>query len=277
MAQVSDLQTVAQGLDHPEGIALGPDGLLYAGGEAGQVYRIDPAGRTAEQVAGTGGFVLGLCLDARGLLYVCDAVKAAVLRVDPSTGEVETYCDSAGGAPLVCPNWPAFGPDGTLWFSDSGTEALGARDGRLVRVAPGGGDGEPVDLPPLDFPNGLCTDADGTVWLLESFTPRLSSYREGTLTPVADLPGVVPDGVALCADGSFVVACYYPYRLLHVTREGAVCTILDDETGIHCPMPTNVAFFGEGLRQLAVSSLGGSAITALDLGFAGAPLSYPTL
>ena len=30
----------ADGLDHPEGVTAGPDGTLYAGGEAGQIYRV---------------------------------------------------------------------------------------------------------------------------------------------------------------------------------------------------------------------------------------------
>lgn len=34
---IQDVKTLATGLDHPEGVALGPDGMLYAGGEAGQV------------------------------------------------------------------------------------------------------------------------------------------------------------------------------------------------------------------------------------------------
>jgi len=271
-----DLRTLVNGLDHPEGVALGPDQMLYAGGEAGQVYRIDPSAGAFEQVADTGGFVLGLCLDGQGRIYVCDSARAAILRIDPDTTRVDVYCESAGEAPLICPNWLAFAPNGDLWFSDSGREILAVREGRLLRVPPGGGPAEVAMLPPLHFPNGLAVAEDGTVYLLESFTPKLSSYRGAGLTTIAEFPGVVPDGVALCRDGSFIVACYYPYRLLQVTQSGAVTTLLDDETGIHCPMPTNVAFFGEGLRELAIASLGGTAITALDPGCEGAALSYPS-
>ena len=35
----------ASGLDHPECCAFDRDGNLWAGGEAGQLYRIDPAGK----------------------------------------------------------------------------------------------------------------------------------------------------------------------------------------------------------------------------------------
>jgi hypothetical protein len=35
--ELGALHVLATGLDHPEGITWGPDGRMYAGGEAGQV------------------------------------------------------------------------------------------------------------------------------------------------------------------------------------------------------------------------------------------------
>src|SRR6266550_8169656 len=124
---MSDVRTIASGLDHPEGVALGPDGLLYACGESGQVYRVDPASGSVEQIARSeGGSMIGLCLAAEGSIYVCDAARAAVLRVDQS-GAVETWCEAAGGKPLVCPNWPAFASDGSLYVSDFWPRGSGPR------------------------------------------------------------------------------------------------------------------------------------------------------
>ena len=94
MASVNDLRRLAEGLDHPEGVAVGADGMLYAGGEAGQIYRVDPSSGGFAQIASTGGFVLGLCLDAAGFIYACDAARAAIVRIDPGSGDVETFCDS---------------------------------------------------------------------------------------------------------------------------------------------------------------------------------------
>ncbi len=34
--------------DHAEGVAVAREGTLYAGGEAGQVYRISPDGKKSE-------------------------------------------------------------------------------------------------------------------------------------------------------------------------------------------------------------------------------------
>jgi gluconolactonase len=277
MADLADLYVIASGLDHPEGITTGPDGELYAGGEAGQVYRIDQTTATAAEIANTGGFVLGLCHDAAGMIYLCNMGEpSAVLRVDPATGAVDTWCHSAAGGPLETPNFAAFAPDGSLLVTDSGTEDMQIQNGRVIRVPPGGGDGEVLDLGPLHYPNGICVDADGTAYFLETLTPRLSRIVDGRAEVVAELPGTTPDGVALCADGGLVIACYYPFRLLYVPPRGdRVETILDDPVGIHIPMPTNASFYGDGLTRLAIGSLGGLVVKGIELGIAGAPLHYP--
>ena len=47
------LSVFAEGLDHPEGLAVHPDGSIWCGGEAGQIYRIGPMGTKVEEVART--------------------------------------------------------------------------------------------------------------------------------------------------------------------------------------------------------------------------------
>jgi hypothetical protein len=99
---------------------------------------------------------------------------------------------------------------------------------------------------------------------------------DGRVELIADLAGTSPDGVAICADGGYIVAVYYPFRLLYVPPEGGrVDLLLDDPSGIHIPMPTNVTFYDEGLAKLAIGSLGGMVVKGIDLGMAGAPLHYP--
>jgi gluconolactonase len=268
---VRDLRVVATGLDHPEGVALGPTGRLFAGGEAGQLYCVDPEDAVVEQIADLGGFVAGICLDAAGAVYACGGARGAIMRVGPD-GAIEAWCESAGGKPLREPNWAAFQEDGSLIFSDSGSEDV--PDGVVVRVPPGGGEGEVLDIGPLFFPNGLAVAADGAIYLVESLNPRLSVLRDGHLEEVCRLPGVVPDGVAIDASGSVLVSCYYPYRIYRVAGAGPEL-LIDDPLGTRMIMPTNVCYFGDGLTELAIAGLGGHSITALKLPTPGLPLRYP--
>jgi len=273
-----ELRTLADGLDHPEGITVGGDGKLWAGGEAGQIYRIDPDTASCEQVASTEGFVLGLCLDSVGRIYACDMGRLAVLRILPDSGEVEVYCDQAGGKALRAPNWLVFEEDGTLWFSDSGTDDPAAADGTLVRVPPGGGDGEVVETPPLKFPNGLALALDGSLFVIETYGPCVSVLADGALKTYAEIPRTVPDGLALDSDGGLLVSCFQPNRILRIPPGGGDPElVLDDWTGTILPTPTNLAFFGEHLSDLAIASLGGWAVKAVETPWRGQPLHYPVV
>jgi gluconolactonase len=39
---IDDIEIFADGLDHPECVAVHPDGSVWAGGEAGQIYKVSP-------------------------------------------------------------------------------------------------------------------------------------------------------------------------------------------------------------------------------------------
>ncbi len=71
------------GLDHPEAVAVHPDGSVWAGGEAGQIYRLAPDGSVAEEVANTGGFVLGIAFNPdASWLAAWDLKRQCVWRLD---------------------------------------------------------------------------------------------------------------------------------------------------------------------------------------------------
>jgi gluconolactonase len=276
--ELAALTVLADGLDHPEGIALGPDGMLYAGGEGGQLYVIDPVAGGFDEAAQTGGFLQGLCLDSAARVYACDVASGAVLRISPRDGSVERYCEAAGGRRLQTPNWPVFDADGTLWLSDSGTDDPSFTDGTLVRIPPDGGDGERLDLPPFRFANGLALSSDGALYVAESFLPGVSVLRDGRVELYVDLPGTVPDGLALDREGGLLISCYQPNRILRVPPGGGhPQVVLDDWSGAMLMTPTNICFFGAELRALAIASLGGWKVTGIDAPWPGQPLHYPSL
>src|SRR5262249_8658168 len=138
-----------------------------------------------------------------------------------------------------------------------------------------GGDAEALDVRPLAFANGLALLPDGDLVVHESFAHRMVAIRPGGVEEVARFGTAVPDGVAGTADGGFVVSMYYPYELYRIAPGDAPELLLHDAMGIAFPMPTNVCFYGDGLTTLAVASLGGQALSAVELNLVGAPLHYP--
>jgi gluconolactonase len=270
---------LAEGLDHPEGVAWDPLGRVIAGGEAGQVYSVSLDGHIAE-IATTGGFVLGLALDAEGRIYACDQNRHEVVRVDPAAGAVESYSSGTLDAPMRVPNYLAFAEDGTLYVTDSG--GWKEDSGLIYRVLPGG-ETEVWTRALHLFPNGCCLSIEGDALIVvESVVPGVSRVpirsdgSAGEPSLIAEVP-VVPDGVAFAADGTLYVSCYRPDRIYRIPLGGDPQILVEDPEGTLIAAPTNVAFGGENLELFFVASLARWHLAVAELGVAGAALRYPRL
>ena len=133
-------------------------------------------------------------------------------------------------------------------------------------------------LRPLHYSNGLALAPDGTLFIVESFTPRVVAVCNGSIHEYAELPGTVPDGLALDEQGGLIVSCFQPNRLLRVPPGGGDPEILlDDWTGQKLLTPTDVAFYGRDRRSLAIASLCGWRISTVDLPWRCMPLNYPSI
>src|SRR3954468_8602602 len=87
----------ADGLDHPECLAVHPDGSLYAGGEAGQIYRISADGKMVEQIASRGGLIRGIAISPdASWLAICDLRKQSLWRLDRNSGKLSELARGAG-------------------------------------------------------------------------------------------------------------------------------------------------------------------------------------
>lgn len=100
---MTEVEIFASGLDHPEGLAFDRDGVLWAGGEAGQIYRIDsngfqPDGASEVMVEGMG-YVNGLCFDGDGTLYIAESDSRRVVRLDGSVVAGEVGSRRTAGRP----------------------------------------------------------------------------------------------------------------------------------------------------------------------------------
>lgn len=280
LMQVSDFTPFADGLDHPEGVAWGPDGHVYAGGEAGQIYRVHPQTGAWTVMAQTGGFILGIAFDGSGNLYACDNGNDCVQKITPD-GTVSVYSSGAPDRPLRVPNYPAFDAQGNLYVSDSGGHHT--YDGCLFRIAPGGA-AQVISTEVNAFPNGLAVSPDGA-WLYVAMTNqsrviRVALHADGsTGTPetFVELPRTLPDGLAFDTEGNLYVSCYTPDRIYRVAPDGRAEVLIDDWESTTVANPTNIAFGGGDMRTLFLASLGRWHLTKVQMPVAGAKLFYPEL
>ena len=277
----TQLSVLVDGLDHPEGIACGPDGGVYAGGEAGQVYRVDIERAEFTEIANTGGFVLGMALDAVGNVYACDLVNKCVQKITPD-GDVRVYSTGPSSELMSVPNYPAFDRHGNLYVCDSG--GWKEDSGRIFKVPP---DGDAVvwDRSLKEFPNGLCIGPNGdSLYVAMSLNPPriaridiLPDGSAGSIETIVELPRAVPDGVAFDTDGNLYVACYRPDVIYRLSPEGSLDVLADDFEGTIMAAPTNIAFCGPDRDILLGANLGRWHITRYEVNQTGLRLHYPDL
>jgi gluconolactonase len=276
---LESLQTFAYGLDHPEGICVTPDGRIYVGGEAGQLYRVGDDG-TVEEVVSSGGFMLGLAADGEGRVYAIDSAAKCVWRIDPATSSVEAWARGPESRPFRTPNWGAFDAAGAYYLSDSGD--WGSGDGCIWRIAPGR-EPEVWTEASRNFPNGLALPPDGSrLYVLESLPGALVEVAirpdgsAGERTLLCDLDPAVPDGVSLTEDGAFYIACYRPDAVLRWHGDEGLSVVAEDPRGTVLAAPTNIVFTGPERDVVVVPNIGRWHLTRFRVGTRGIPPSYPS-
>lgn len=279
LMSIADFDVFVEGLDHPEGVACGPGGELYAGGEAGQIYRVWLDG-AFEQIGSTGGFVLGLCLDAGSNVYACDLAQHAVYRVTPD-GSATAYSNGTPERPMVSPNYPVFDAAGNLYVSDSGE--WNQNSGCIYIIRPGG-ETSIFTSDVTAFPNGLALHPSGShLYAVVSQLPGVvriaieADGRAGAIETMAELPHQVPDGIAFDADANLYISCYTPDIIYRLTPQGDLDVLASDWQSVVFATPTNITFCGPERTTMVVGSLSRWHLAKAEMPVAGAPLHYPSI
>ncbi len=167
--------------------------------------------------AATFNYTDGVCLDTAGNLYVTDLFNDVVRVINASTGIITTVCGSGGGgyggdggpataANLETPRGACLDAHGNIYIPDFGNHRI-----RKVTIATGlistyagngfggySGDGGPATLAQVSYPNGVCTDAAGNLYISDggNNTIRKVDANTGVITTVAGTssPGYWGDG-----------------------------------------------------------------------------------
>jgi len=225
-----------------------------------------------------------LAFDSQGNLYIADTLNHSIRRVDRSgvittvagTGEPGNSGDRGPGtaARLNSPAGVAIGFGDTLYIADTGNNRIRklAADGTISPYAGTGepryaGDGGPATSAPLNNPQGLAFDDEGSLYIADTFNNRVRKVDldgfittvagtgargfsgDGGFATVAELnlaTGSLTSGQALALDtqGNLFIADAENHRIRKVALNGVIATVAGNGHG---------GYSGDGARATSAT------------------------
>jgi len=266
----------AEGLDHPECIAVHPDGSLWAGGEAGQIYHITENGKKVEKVASTGGFILGIAFSPGAeWMAICDLGKNCMWRMDMNDYSLEKLIVT--NHKFNIPNYAVFDRKGNLYVSESGE--FKEKLGKVIKFDKNGS-GQVWSHELFEFANGMAMGKGEThLYIVSSFLPGVERIvinpdgSPGAREVYCTLPKTIPDGISFDDDENLYVSCYTPNSIYKVTPDRRITVFVEDWEAHTLSNPTNTAFGGKNFDQMFIANLGRWHITKIDVGVKGLKLA----
>ncbi len=322
------IRNVGTDLQRPECILAEPDGTLWTADARGGVMRIAPDGtqrliaqhpiegisqqkhRSAEDLVLGGTLPNGLAFDRDGNIIIANFGTDAI-ELMTRDGQSRTLYDRIDGQPLGKANFVLCDRKGRIWFTVTTRQVpwtrsinertadgyVGLIDERGIRIVADGFVGT----------NEIRFDANEEwLYVVETNARRISRLRatpEGKLRDreiygPSDLGGF-PDGFAFDAHGNLWITLVLNEKLVALTPEGDVLTLLDDgkpaalevyeaayargETtpelmgacrGDLAPMMASLTFGGPDLRTVYLGSLGGNTLPSFRSPVAGLPMAH---
>lgn len=264
----------AEGLDHPECIAVHIDGTIWAGGEGGQIYCISPDGTNVQEVCNTDGFILGIAFSPGcEWLAICDSAKKCVWKLDINNNKLTLFSEGADGHQFNIPNYAVFDSSGNLYVSESG--AFKAVKGKVLKFSPSG-DGHVWHEGPFNFANGMAMGkGENHIYVVSSWLPGVERIQinadgsAGERSIYCILPQTVPDGIAFDEFENLYISCYIPNAIYKVATDRTTTLLMEDWEAHTLSNPTNIAFGGVYSDQLFTANLGRWHLNKIDLGVKG--------
>lgn len=291
LLQPEDFRKIAVGIDRPEDVVVGRDGQVFAADHQCAVAQILPDG-SFRRMGPAGGAPNGINMDKDGRIIIAnfgiyDQAPGPLQRFDPVSGMHQTLVDEIAGRTLSSCNYPVIASDGTIWCTHSTwaptwPEALDGRSDGFVFALLTNGEVK-IAARELKFANGCCLDREerylyvnqtsaanvvrfvitgpGELGEAEPYGPPLGPLLSGPVDPDNLPPPAIlqhlgyTDGNGFDAEGNLWVTLPAANKIIAITPELEVVTIIHDPQGLIVNHPTNVTWGGEDLMDLYIGSI----------------------
>lgn len=281
------MKIIARDLGFPEGPVVMPDGsVAFVELRTGLISKVMPGGEKVV-VARPGGGPNGMALGPGGMLYVCnnggstwrqrdgewialghggaEYTGGRIEVIDPATGAVRVLYDQCDGRPLSSPNDIVFDAAGDFWFTDPGAVRRYDREHGAIYWARSDGSEIRRVIQRLNRPNGIGISPDGArLYSADTQTTRLWAWDIAGPGQIVKRDTGSPGGAwwigGLGDDSRF--------DSLKVTASGKICVATVGNGGVTefwpdggrhrfhplgDPHTTNLAFGGPDMRTAYVT------------------------
>jgi gluconolactonase len=245
------------------------DGTLTVLGDCGGAPNGSAAGAAGEYYVANNG---GLSAEGTGYWYAPRQMDGCVQRVD-ADGTMTQVGGTLPGPGPHRPNDLCFGPDGTLYVTDSANweDLRNINPGHVVAIGPDGSQRQAVELPAM--PNGIEIAPDGRLFVTQSLTRKILAFELaadgaiGQSTTFAKLPSGMPDGFCFAADGTLYACGSFGHAIFVYSPDGELADTIETGEGTQ---PTNCCIGPTGALYVTYALTG--QLAAFDLSLTAAPI-----
>ena len=303
------LSKVGLGVQRPEDVVVSREGRVWMSDQASAAAEALPGGGL-NRVGDAGGSPNGINMDREGRIIIANVggldggQSGPVQRLDVETGEIEILADQIDGIPLLASNYPHIDSQGRIWVTHSTSRSGGAAfsgeadgflfrietDGSLTMLATGITFANGITLDPREEHAFVCSttschvlrypiNADGSVGEPQVYGPQLGRT-------IADLGAARPltaeqrgelgltDGCGFDQEGNLWVTLPMSNKVVAITPQLKVVTMIEDLEGEIMQAPTNVSWGGGDMRDLYIGSIRSDYVVHARSPIPGEPLIH---